>query len=84
MTRFRNENGIVSPEFRGKMNVLKRAADRVCCLILNSEYPQVDVDIERAKVRQLCERLFPDRIGLFDMIYGSRFDRLEEQFGKDT
>ncbi len=68
---------------RQKMDVLKRAADRVCCLILNSEYPQVDVDIERAKVRQLCKRLFPDRVGLFDMIYGSRFDRLEEQFGED-
>ncbi len=65
------------------VKLLKRAVDRVCCLILNSEYPQVDVDRERAKVRHLCEELFPDRVGLFDMIYGSRFDRLEEQFGED-
>ena len=69
---------------RRKMDVLKRAVDRVCCLILNSEYPRVDIEIEKAKVRELCESLFPSRVGLFDMIYGSRFDRLEEQFGEDV
>jgi hypothetical protein len=59
---------------------LRRAADRVCCLILISDYPEIDVEIEKAKVRQLAEELFPDRMDLYEMIYESRFRRLWEQF----
>ncbi len=65
---------------RQRMAELQRAADRVCSLILYSDYPEVDVLIERRKLRDLCERMYPDRLGLFDMVYESRFDRLWEQF----
>ena len=65
---------------REKMAELQRAADRICSLILYTDYPEVDVLIERAKLRERCEELFPDRVELFDMIYESRFDRLWEQF----
>jgi len=65
---------------RQKMETLRRAADRVCCLILISDYPEIDIEIEKAKVRELAEELFPDRMDLYEMIYESRFRRLWEQF----
>jgi hypothetical protein len=65
---------------REKMDELKRMAERICVLILDTDYPEIDVLIERAKVREKCEELFPDRLDLYDMIYESRFDRLWEQF----
>lgn len=65
---------------RNDMKELSRMADRVCVLILNSDYPDVDVEIEREKVRQRCEQLFPDRMDLFELIYESRFERLWQQF----
>ncbi len=65
---------------RQKMARLKRAVDRVCSLILISDYPEIDIEIEIGKVRQLAEELFPDRMDLYEMIYESRFRRLWEQF----
>ena len=65
------------------MEELKRRAERVCVLILRSDYPEVDIAMERARLRQWCEEVFPDRMDLYDMIYESRFDRLIEQFGED-
>jgi len=65
------------------MEELKREADRICVHILRSDYPDVDIAIERARLREWCERTFPDRMDLYDMVYESRFDRLLEQFGAD-
>jgi len=65
---------------RFKMRRLGRLADQVCFLIVNSDYPRVDIDIRIGDVRTLCEELFPDRMELFEMVYGSRFDRLWAQF----
>ncbi len=65
---------------REKMRELQRMADRVCSLILISDYPEIDIVIERSKVRERCEELYPDRMDLYEMIYESRFDRLWEQF----
>jgi hypothetical protein len=65
---------------RRKMARLRRAADRVCTLILISDYPEIDIELEKVKVRQLAEELFPDRMDLYEMVYESRFRRLWEQF----
>ncbi len=65
---------------RERMRELQRMADRVCVLILCSDYPEIDIEIERSKVRERCEELFPDRTDLYEMIYESRFKRLWEQF----
>ena len=65
------------------MEELKRKAERVCVLILRSDYPEVDIAMERYRLREWCEQVFPDRMDLYDMIYESRFDRLIEQFGED-
>jgi hypothetical protein len=65
---------------REKMHELQRMADRVCVLILSSDLPAIDIEIEKDKVRQRCLELYPDREQLYDMIYESRFERLWEQF----
>ena len=61
---------------RDDMRDLQRKADRISCLILYSEYPLIDIEIERATLREECARLFPDRKWLYEAIYESRFDRL--------
>lgn len=68
---------------REKMQRLQQLADRICVLILSTDIPEVDILIERRKLHELCEELFPGRSDLFDMIYESRFDRLWEQFSDD-
>ena len=65
---------------RERMREFQRMADRVCVLILSSDLPAIDIEIEKNKVRERCVELYPDREWLFDMIYESRFDRLWEQF----
>ena len=55
-------------------------ADHVCSLILISDYPEIDIEIEKSKVRERCEDLYPDSMVLYEMIYESRFNRLKEQF----
>ena len=57
-------------------------ADNVCSLILISDYPEVDLEIEKEKVKQEFSKLFPDKLYLYEMIYESRFKRLLEQFRK--
>lgn len=59
---------------------LKYRADRICALIVASDYPDVDIDIEISGLRRWCEKHFPDRGDLFEMVYVSRFQRLREQF----
>ena len=68
---------------RQTMRELQRMADRLCTLILTSDYPDIDITIERASLRSKCEELFPDRMDLYDMVYESRFDRLMEQFREE-
>ncbi len=67
---------------RMKMDLLKRAADRISFLIVASDYPEIDIEIEKSKVRNLCGELFPTRVWLYEMIYEARFRRLWEQFRK--
>jgi len=59
---------------------LQRKADRICSLIVASDYPDVDIDIEIIGLRRWCARFMPDRVELFELIYGNRFRRLREQF----
>src|ERR1041385_6997727 len=65
------------------MEELKRKAEKICVHILRSDYPEVDIAVERALLREFCEKVFPDRMDLYDMVYESRFERLIEQFGAD-
>ena len=62
------------------MRELQRMADHVCSLILISDYPEIDIEIEKSKVRVRCEEWYPNSMELYEMIYESRFNRLQEQF----
>lgn len=61
---------------------IRHLADRISYLITATDYPKVDIDIEKKKARRRVEKLFPDRVYLFDLIFESRFKRLWEQFRK--
>jgi hypothetical protein len=63
-----------------RLRRLKSLVRQVCLLILDPEYPAVDIAIARRQARQEALRLFPDKAHLWDMIYESRFDRLIAQF----
>jgi hypothetical protein len=68
------------PDPREQMRELQHMADRVCTLILSSDLPAIDIEIEKNKVRERCLELWPDREVLYEMVYESRFQRLWEQF----
>ena len=59
---------------------LQRRADRICFLIVASDYPDVDIDIEIHRLRRWCARMFPAHRELFEIIYETRFRRLRDQF----
>jgi len=42
--------------------------------------PDEEIARREAEVRALCAELFPDKLELFDQLYGRRFRRLREQF----
>ena len=65
---------------RERMREVQRMADRVCTLILSSDLPAIDIEIEKGKVRERCQELYPDREQLYEMVYESRFQRLWDQF----
>jgi hypothetical protein len=64
----------------GHAAVLQRRADRICALIVSSDYPEVDIEIEIQKLRRWCRERLPDRAELFELVYVSRFRRLRDQF----
>lgn len=68
---------------RQKMAELQRMAERIYVLILDTDYPWIDVEIEKGKVRERCEELFPGRVDLYEMVYESRFQRLWEQWRQE-
>jgi uncharacterized protein YecE (DUF72 family) len=63
-----------------KVQLLSREAERIVSLILHTDYPKVDIDIEKEKLRKMCIELFPGKVHLFEMIYEQRFERLWKQF----
>ena len=58
----------------------QRHVDRLCFLIVASDCPDREIDIERLHLRVQAMSLFPEKIPLYDMIYESRFRRLCDQF----
>jgi hypothetical protein len=58
----------------------QRHVDRLCFLIVATDCPEREIDVERLHLRVQAASLFPEKIQLYDMIYESRFRRLREQF----
>lgn len=63
-----------------KILEIKRAADRIAFLITSTDYPEIDILIEKEKLREKINELFPDKAYLYELIYEPRFERLFEQF----
>jgi hypothetical protein len=63
-----------------KLSEIKTMQDRIVFLILSTDSEAVDIEIEKAKFRELIQSLFPDKTHLYDLIYEPRFKRLWEQF----
>jgi hypothetical protein len=59
---------------------IRRRADRIASLILHSDMPRIDIQIEIRSFRDEVLEEFPERGELFEAIYTSRFKRMWEQF----
>jgi hypothetical protein len=76
--QFVDRDALVREENR--VGELARAAERLAFLIVATDCPRIDVEIERANLRRRCQALFPDKMELYEMVYESRFSRLWQQF----
>jgi hypothetical protein len=63
-----------------KVREIRIMADRIASLIVASDYSKIDIEIEKQKLQERIEELFPDKTDLYDLIYEPRFKRLMEQF----
>lgn len=73
-----------SEEERKKAGDLSREAEAICQMILNERMADVDIRIAMENLKQKAATIFPDRIGTYEMIYEARFNRLWEQFRRET
>lgn len=60
--------------------LLRRQADRVASMILNSSCSDLECALAERELRMECLRLLPGKMNLYDLVYTSRFRRLREQF----
>lgn len=60
--------------------IIRRGANRVASMIVTSSCTDLECALAERELRMECLALLPDRMDLFDLIYGSRFRRLREQF----
>jgi hypothetical protein len=59
---------------------IRRRADRIVSLILHSDLPRVDVEIEIRGFRAFVAGELPGKEALFDAVYLARFRRIWEQW----
>ena len=59
---------------------IRRRADRIVSIILMSDYPRVDVEIEIRGFRAFVVEELPGKEELFDAVYLARFRRIWEQW----
>ena len=62
---------------------LSRESDKIVSLILYSDYPWIDIQIQIERLRELVETEMPERMELFEQLYASRFQRIREQWRND-
>ena len=62
---------------------IRRAAERICALILTDDYPAIDIEIEKANLKRRVREILPEKVDLYQMVYESRFRRLWEQWRAD-
>lgn len=63
-----------------RLGVLKSMVDKVCMDIMNGKLCRDEANRMASRVREKARLLVPDMMETYDMIYGSRFKRLIQQF----
>lgn len=63
---------------------IRRRADRISSLILYTDLPLVDIEIEIRELKQFVIEKFPGKEELFDAIYTARFKRLWNQWRESS
>ena len=76
--RFVDREALLHEE--ANLRELQHLADQVSYLIVATDTPRVDVEIQRVALRRRCHELFHDKMHVFELVYESRFRRLWEQF----
>ncbi len=72
-----------SEDERKKAKEIQDDAQQICQMILDDHCPAVDIEIAKDRLREKVEKLFPDKMEAYRMIYEARFKRLWEQFRTD-
>jgi len=65
------------------LRAFQQEADEISRLILDTDLPWIDIQLQIEKLRLRAESLFPRRKELFERIYVARFNRLWEQWRSD-
>jgi hypothetical protein len=63
-----------------RLRRFQQQANDIARLILNTDLPWIDIEIQIARLRREAQRLFPRKADLFELVYVSRFRRLWEQW----
>jgi hypothetical protein len=63
-----------------KLETLKRLVDEACEKIKSGRITLGEAKKEAALVRMKAEKIIPFEMDKFDLIYGTRFERLIEQY----
>ena len=75
-------NGHIT-EARGRMRRLQTVVDLACAAIRSGTYTHEECLGFIEAARTWAERLCPDRLDLFDMIYARRMQRVIEQYAPE-
>jgi len=75
-----DESVILRRREEERIRDIRKIADKISFLIIGSDYPLIDIEIEKLKLKEKIYEFFPDRMHLYKLIYEARFKRLEEQF----
>ncbi len=73
------ENSEVCREENNLLRI-KILSERIVSYILDPDFPDIDIEIEKANLRELIKELFPNRANLYNLIYETRFERISKQF----
>ena len=64
---------------RRRVERIGRRADAITARLLYSDEAPIDLEIAMNELREYVRKIYPDKIWLFDAIYGARWRRLREQ-----
>lgn len=65
------------------LRAFQRQADKISHLILHTDLPWIDIQLQIEPLRLQAEKLFPNKMELFERIYIARFNRLRQQWRSD-